>query len=269
MASERYLEVLVSRAPEIVFGAGYRLIAQQLTLPSGRVDLVLGDEAGTKHLVELKKDIAKPEAVDQVQRYMEDYRRRSTGKVVGWVVANGISPAAQQVASTVGIRTLAVPEAAYAGIRRAKNLSDADMFGDRVLPGILMGGGVQSFPTNGTSLEAALSELQEPVRGYVASLSRRKGFDLACGKMQIAVIYKGVKIGGLNRAHRHIFVSSNIVLGEEDERQLQANGFVRVTKTQASSAHVHVYWKAGLSETSAADRVFKHFCSKIDDILFC
>lgn len=268
MPSERYFEILVSRAPEIVFGAGFKLIAQQLTLPSGRVDLLLEDDAGTKHLVELKKDIAKPEAVRQVFRYLEDFRRLYSGLVCGWVVGNGISAEARTLAETCGVRVLAVAEADYPKISAAKGIDEAELLGDRIVSGVVIGGGVQNFRANGVELEAALSELDGPVRDFAAGLLLREGFSLNSGKMQIAVIYRGVKIGGINRGHKHIFISSNIVLDQQDVETLVESGFRRITKTQARSSHVHVYWKIALDSTHSADKVFNHFSTMIDRRLF-
>ncbi|SDX94967.1 hypothetical protein SAMN05444358_1197 [Ruegeria halocynthiae] len=86
--------------------------------------------------------------------------------------------------------------------------------------------------------------------------------------MQIAIIYKGVKIGGINRGHKHNFISSNIILDGADEAVLINNGFVRKTKTQASSSHVHVYWINKIDDVEGLDNVLVHFSTSIDRRLF-
>ena len=52
---ERELEILIRIAPENFLPEGWSLIAQQLSLPSGRLDMLYSDQLGDKHIVELKK----------------------------------------------------------------------------------------------------------------------------------------------------------------------------------------------------------------------
>lgn len=110
MASERYFEILLARSVSHVFGAKYSLIAQQLTLPSGRIDLLIQHLDGTKHVIEVKKDKAKPESVDQVLRYVNDFRSHCDEPVKGWVVANEISERTSSHAKSKDVQTLAIPE---------------------------------------------------------------------------------------------------------------------------------------------------------------
>ncbi|MHA6265630.1 endonuclease NucS domain-containing protein [uncultured Aliiroseovarius sp.] len=268
MASERYFEILLSRSVSCVFGEGYSLVAQQLTLPSGRIDLLLQHCDGAKHVIEVKKDRAKSDAVDQVGRYVEDFKLQGAGIVHGWVVANEIPEQTDLYAAEKDIRTLAIPERDYAAIMTASGVSEEDLLGKRVQAGILIGGGVQSFPKNAVPLEDAITNLSADLRAYVVHQHSVGTFEFQSGKMQIAVIYKGVKIGGINRGHKHNFISSNIILDGADEAVLVNNGFVRVTKTQASSAHVHVYWKNKIDDVEALDNVLAHFSASIDRRLF-
>lgn len=266
MASERYFEILVSLAPDVIFGPNYKVIAQQLTLPSGRIDLLLEDDSGHKHIVEIKKDVAKPDAVKQVLRYVRDYREVYSGVVYGWVVANKISDAALSLAATEGVRTLYVPEMDYMSILAKKGISEELLFGDRVQPGVLMGGGVQKFNSTISDLDVVAERLPEVTGGYLRELLSRSGISFTHGKLQTAIIYKGVKIGGVNGLH--FFVSTNIVTDQKDEAVLQGSGFVRRQKTQASSSHMHVYWTLKPTEIVSADKVISHFVRKIDRILF-
>ncbi|MEP3686349.1 MAG: endonuclease NucS domain-containing protein [Sulfitobacter dubius] len=268
MASERYFEILLSRSVMHVFGDGYSLIAQQLTLPSGRIDMLLQHRDGTKHVIEVKKDKAKPHAIDQVTRYVEDFKLHSAGNVQGWVVANEIPEQTDSYAKDNGVRTLAIPEKNYPAIMAVSGISEEELLGKRVEAGILIGGGVQSFRKNGVPLEDAVAELNADMRAYVMHQHHAGTFEFQSGKMQIAIIYKGIKIGGINRGHKHNFISSNIIVDGADEAILTNNGFVRITKTQVSSSHVHVYWKNRIDDVEALDNVLMHFSASIDRRLF-
>jgi hypothetical protein len=268
MASERYFEILLSRSVTHVFGDGYSLIAQQLTLPSGRIDMLLQHRDGAKHVIEVKKDRAKPDAVDQVARYVEDFRLQGPNIVQGWVVANEIPEQTDNYARDNGVRTLAIPENNYPAIMAASGISEKELLGKRVEAGILIGGGVQSFRKNEEPLEDAVSELRADLRTYVMQQLSTGTFEFQSGKMQIAIIYRGVKIGGINRGHKHNFISSNIILDGADEAVLANNGFVRITKTQASSTHIHVYWKNRIDDVEALNNVLAHFSASIDRRLF-
>jgi hypothetical protein len=268
MPNERYFEILLSRAVPIVFGDHFFLIAQQLTLPSGRVDLLLQDKDGAKHILEIKKDQAKPEAVSQVMRYVADFKQISNAPVFGWVVANDIPELTKRFAEQHGIRCRAVPFGQYDAIMQKAGLTEAELMGERVQQGILMGGGVQQFKANGVTFEEAASQLPEPTQAFVRRLAEVEYLSFSCGKMQMAIMFKGIKMGGFNRSHRHVFISSNIVLDVHDEDVLKANGFAMIRKTQESSSHMHVYWKAGLSQVARTQRVIEHFCRSIDRRLF-
>ncbi len=268
MASERYFEILLSRSVKHVFGEEYSLVAQQLTLPSGRIDLLLEHRDGAKHVIEVKKDRAKSDAVDQVSRYVDDFKSQGAKIVYGWVVANEIPEQTDRYARDNEIRTLAIPERGYPAIMAASGISEEELLGKRVEAGILIGGGVQSFRKNAVPLEHAVSELGTDMRAYVLHQLSAGTFDFQSGKMQIAIIYKGVKIGGINRGHKHNFISSNIILDREDEAVLASNGFKRITKTQAGSSHVHVYWKNNIDNVEALHNVLAHFSASIDRRLF-
>lgn len=266
MPSERYLEILVSRSPAVVFGVGFRVVAQQLTLPSGRVDLLLEDGSGRKHIVELKKDEAKVEAINQVHRYLIDFRNLHSGQVDAWVVANAINPVAQVYAETLGIRTLSIPESNYPRIMREAKLNLEDLYGERVSPGVLMGGGVQKFKKNNVELENALSLLPDTARNVVAALKKFPKVSFEAGKLQVVVLFNGIKVGGIN--HLHCYISSNIVLDAADSKILLDNSFARVAKTQAKSSHVHVYWKSNLRNLSGIESVYEHFFAVVEKRIF-
>ncbi len=268
MPSERYLEILIARAPEQIFGAGFAVAAQQLTLPSGRVDLLLSGPKDTRHLVEVKKAAAKREAVDQVLAYLADFKAAHRGNVRAWIVANEIPDGVRDYAASNGVETKAIPEAFYGAIIERSGLSESDLLGKRVLAGVIMGGGVQRFPKNSVPLHLAVAELPDDVARLLNDLLSYSDFAAESGKMQIALSYKGVKIGGINRGHRHIFISGNVALDQKDASILLGAGFARTTKTQASSSHTHVYWKCGFSRCVSAHAVFVHFSKSIDARVF-
>lgn len=268
MASERYFEILLSRSVPLVFGEDYSLIAHQLTLPSGRVDMLLEHSDGTKHIIEVKKDRAKVDAVDQVVRYVDDFKTNFEGQVTGWVVANSIPEQTEHYADQLGVRCLSVPTSSYPQIMAAAGIDEQDLLGQRIQAGILIGGGVQNFRKNAVPFEDAVKITPETVRSYLVDLKTEGKFELACGKMQIVVTYRGVKIGGFNRSHRKSFISSNIVLDAQDESVLAENNFTMIRKTQTNSSHVHVYWAIALDDTQAMDAALRHFAASIDRRLF-
>lgn len=268
MANERYFEILLSRSVSHVFGSDYSLVAQQLTLPSGRIDLLLQHRDGSKHVIEVKKDAAKPDAVDQVSRYVSDLKLEGAKNTYGWVVANEIPKYTEIYASNRDVRTRTIAEKDYPLIMEASGISERDLLGKRQEAGVLIGGGVQSFRKNAMPLEDAVAELSADLRSYVMKLQRTGSFAFQSGKMQIVIIYRGVKIGGINRGHKHNYISSNIVLDEKDEAALVSHGFERITKTQASSSHVHVYWKNKIDNVEALQGVLAHFSVSIDRRLF-
>ncbi|SDX94997.1 Protein of unknown function DUF91 [Ruegeria halocynthiae] len=182
MASERYFEILLSRSVTHVFGDGYSLVAQQLTLPSGRIDMLLQHQDGTKHVIEVKKDKAKPDAVDQVTRYVEDFKLQGADIVQGWVVANEIPEKTDIYAKGNKVRTLAIPESDYLEIMTASGISDQELLGKRVEASILIGGEVQSFRKNEVPLEDAVTELNADMRAYVLHQHHAGTFEFQAGK---------------------------------------------------------------------------------------
>ena len=63
---EREFEILIRTLPRAFLPSGWVLIAQQLSLPSGRLDMLYSDKAGVRHVVELKKRRDHVEDVDFV-----------------------------------------------------------------------------------------------------------------------------------------------------------------------------------------------------------
>lgn len=266
MPNERYLEILVSRAVEVVFGDGFRLAGQQFTLPSGRVDLLVEDQHGGKHLVELKKDIARAEAIEQAYRYLVDFRKLYSGNAEAWVVANGVSPQARALSIRLGVKTMSIPETEYETIIQRAKINPEELYGPRVKLGVLKGGGVQKFHKNSVKVEDALSRLPETANILVKQLGLIPRVSFEAGKLQVVVIFNGIKVGGVN--HLHYYVSSNVVLNGVDADFLVKNGFIKISKGQANSSHVHVYWKSSLANLSNANLVFRYFFSVVEERVF-
>lgn len=266
MPDERFLEILVAKSVKNIFGDNFCVAAQQFTLPSGRVDLFLEERSGCKHIVELKKDVAKVEAVEQVYRYVEDFRRFYSGNVQGWVLANSIDKKATAEAERLGIKTVAIPESDYPKLIKISGISEKDLLGVRVQDGVLKGGGLQKFHKNSVDLSHALSILPSAACSLIDRIQSLSDFSFTAGKLQVVVSYRGVKIGGVNRLH--YYISSNVIIDAADNHVLEVNGFQRITKTQAKSSHVHVYWKSNLSNITGADFVFRHFAHAIETRVF-
>ena len=140
---ERTFEIIVTNNISDVFGQGFRLSAQQLSSPSGRIDLLVTN--GRKNwIVELKKGQANRRAIDQVLKYVDHYR--SVGELVeGWIVAHEISATIERQANDLGIRTTAVPISRCEELTAKAGLDEAALSGVRIQAGVVRGGGAMRF----------------------------------------------------------------------------------------------------------------------------
>ena len=266
--NERYFEILISRSVKEIFGSGFQVSAHQMTVPSGRIDLLLSENDSALHVLEVKKGNAVPSSVDQALRYTEDVQRFTNKNVQGWVISHGFKEKTKIYAQTKNIKTLAISEDACAELIAENGLTEIELTGKRVLPGILIGGGVQTYKKNSVPHEIAVSELPLDTASLLSSLVANPNFTSASGKNQTSIVYKGIKLGGFNRTARHVFITSALVLKLSDREILTQNGFVERQKTQESSSHVHVYWTHKLSAINEIRRVVEYFCAEIDRRLY-
>ena len=266
--NERYFEILISRSVKTIFGSGFQVSAHQMTVPSGRIDLLLSENENALHVLEIKKGNAVPSSVDQALLYTEDVQKFTSKIVQGWVVSHGFKEKTRSYAQTKNIRTLAISEDDCAGLIAENGLTEIELTGKRVLPGILIGGGVQAYKKNSVPHEIAVSELSQETASFLSSLLSNPSFTSASGKNQTTIVYKGIKIGGFNRTAKHVFITSALVLKLSDREILAQKGFVERQKTQESSSHVHVYWTNKLSAISEIRYVVEYFCAEIDRRLY-
>lgn len=267
---ERSLEIVVRHAFRDIFAFNWTHTAQQMGLPSGRIDLLFQNGRGTLHVVELKKGPAVVGAIDQVLGYANDLRVLFPEKtVVPWLVANSIQPALDAKAHAAGVRTRAVPETEVRALMARHGLGEADLVGPRRGARILHGGGSKRGLRNLVENAEAYKEMPAAVAGVLRAWEADSRFDVVSGGMQTTVWYRGIKLGGVNRQHRGgvAYLAEGVAISAEYERAIERAGFRRMEKTQAGSHHVHVWWEtpwtnldgfqAGFREARAVvDRVF-------------
>ena len=129
---EREFEILVRRCAVDIFPKDWRLIAQQLSLPSGRLDMLYADSKNIRHIVELKKGKAKIGSVDQALRYAEELRKElDDGNVRPWVVAHEVPPKVVDYAKKSGTMTIEISISNCHELITKHNLTEADLFGAR------------------------------------------------------------------------------------------------------------------------------------------
>jgi hypothetical protein len=250
---ERSLEIIVRRCPTEIFEEGWQLRAQQLSIPSGRIDLLFSDNSGTRHVVELKKGTASCHAIEQVLEYAKDLSRELDGtKIIPWVVAHGIPDKVANRAKEMGVSIKAIPLKMCAEIAERQGILDADLIGKRKDGSVISGGGSKRGLRNLVPNEKAYASMPINIADLLRKAEIRPHVDIASGGMQTVIHYRGVKIGGVNRKHRGgvAYISFGVVLTPEHEKRLSRLGFVAMTKTQNSSKHEHVWWEISWFQSS-------------------
>jgi hypothetical protein len=247
---ERAFEILVRNCLEDIFGIGWNLIAQQLSLPSGRLDLLIADNLDNRHLLELKKGRATPAAIAQAVRYSEELSALLEGAtVMPWVIAHEIPTRVAEHAVSAGVKTLAISFAKCETLMMARGLDERDLLGDRRIAGVLHGGSGKAGLWETIDNEEAFSGMPATMASLLLQLERTPHFIVQSGRMQTAVYYRGVKLGGVNRKHRHCYISEGVVLRDEFIDFLSHHGFRRKCKTQASNSHEHIWWEVPLQQS--------------------
>lgn len=252
--NERSFEILVRQCAEVIFCSGWQLIAQQLSLSSGRLDLLFLDAESQRHVVELKKGRAKLDAITQTVRYAEELSNLLDGAVVvPWLVAHEIPVNVRAHASQLGVRTRAVSNAECEVLMKSSGLGERELFGVRRAEGVLHGGAGRGGIWGKVDNDVAYSSLPQEMASVLRDLEKRKNFLVRSGAMQTVVHYRGVKLGGVNRVHRggHGYISEGVVLGGEFSMLLENLGFRRMTKTQSGNSHEHIWWE--ISAISAGE----------------
>ena len=266
--NERQMEIIVSRGIESVLGAGHRLVAQQLGLDRGRLDLLVLRPDGGLMVIELKKGRLTRNSVEQVRNYADALSTDTASPVTAMVIAQEALSRTADFAERRGVRLKTISESLLHETARQIGLSKADLLGDRRKAGVLFGGGTglrTSVP-----LYSALAECPEPIRRLVESLDAGvKHARFNAGTTQIVLHYRGIKVGGLNRRERggHTYVSTGVVLSSEHEGTLGRNRFVRMRRN-TTGTHEHIWWELSWSVREYAhlsDNAYRFFFDVIDD----
>ncbi len=225
---ERSLEIVCVNAPERIFGSEWKVIAQQLTVPSGRLDILLSDSKGTMCVVELKKGAANTDALNQVQRYQNDLRLSfPENNVTSCVLAHSVPSETACKASEMGVNCIELSLAEIDQIRLEFNLDDALLIGTRKIKGIISGGQARKATNSTLSNEEAFSEMPECLKILMGGLEQTANFRIYSMKMQTIILYHEIKIGGINRKHRGgcAYIAIGVVNSESFVTNLNALGF--------------------------------------------
>lgn len=257
---ERSLEILVRFCANDLFSHDWTLIAQQLSLPSGRLDLLFIDGDRRRQLVELKKGRAGPDSINQVLRYAVDVSRLLDGAPpVPWVVAHEIPDAVAILAASRGVRTLAADQARCEVLIRDRGLTEADLLGARREGGVLHGGGAKGGLRASVDNSVAYLSMPAELAAFLMELEKTPFVDVRSGGMQTVIHYRGIKLGGVNRVHRGgvAYVSEGVVIRNKFAMQLASLGFRRMAKRQSGSAHEHLWWETSCHEVAPIRRAIE------------
>ena len=267
---ERSLEILVRLCAHDLFPADWELIAQQLALPSGRLDMLFADSDNRRHVVELKKGRARTEAVDQVARYADDLRSL-VGEVttVPWVVAHDIPDDVSAYANRYGCELVRCRSNGVTRFIRERGLTEADLLGVRRAAGVLHGGGAKGGLRHPVSNEEAFGVMPADVGKLLTIVAATPHFEVRSGGMQTVIHYRGVKLGGVNRKHRGGvgYISEGVVIDAGLAAQLADCGFRRMTKVQSGSSHEHVWWEVSWSQVDAIKLAIERARATVDRAL--
>lgn len=261
---ERTLEIIVANSIPDVFGPAFRLAAQQLSCPGGRIDLLVTD--GSKNwIAELKRGQANRKAVDQVVRYVNHYR--SIGEAVGgWVVAHEVPARVAEYATAHGIRTTAVPVAMCERLIASSGLSQEILSGVRIQAGVVKGGGAMRFGKNTVSFEDALLNMDEDCAAFFKEIDARPGIEIISGAMQSTIVYKGVKVGGLRRKNPVFYILSGLVVDRATEDAILNHGFRKKLKQSKNDDHQHIWYESKISNLRGMQAVCSDQFGRIDRI---
>lgn len=270
--NEKQMEIIVSRGLESVLGEKHRLMAQQVGLDCGRLDLLVSRPDGSLMVVELKKGRLTRNHVDQVRNYSDTLSMAIGKYVAAMVIAQEAHPRTVDLANRRGVRFTAISEERLYDIAKKTGLSESDLLGDRRKNGVLYGGGSGSGLRTSVPLHDALAECPNSIRRLVDSLEEKiEHARFNAGTTQIVLHYRGIKVGGLNRRDRKgcSYVATGVVLSPQHENILAVNRFVRMTRN-TTGKYEHVWWDLSWSVNEYArltENAYRYFFNVIDDAL--
>jgi len=267
---ERSFEIIVRLCPEAIFGKGWELRAQQLSLPSGRIDLLFSDGDGVRNVVELKKGRATRGAIEQVLGYASDLSRElDCVDVVPWVVAHEIPSKIANYAAEAGVRTKAISLQECKEIVERNGITEGDLIGRRKDGSVISGGSPKRGLRNKVPNEIAYVEMPIEIADALRKMEKQRHVDIASGNMQTVIYYWDIQLGGVNRKHRGgvAYIVSGMVLIPDHEKRLGQLGFERMTKTQQGSNHEHIWWETSWRHASAFLRAIEDAKGLVDRAL--
>jgi len=181
---ERAFEIIVRLCPEEIFGKGWELRAQQLSLPSGRIDLLLTDNKGVRHVVELKKGCATRKAIEQVLGYAGDLSHKlNCVDVVPWVVAHEIPSKVASYAAEAGVHTKAVSLQECKEIVERNGITEGDLLGRRKDGSVISGGSPKRGLRNRVPNEIAYADMPIEMADVLRKMEKHSHMDIASGNM--------------------------------------------------------------------------------------
>jgi hypothetical protein len=261
---ERGFEILVRTCHEAIFGLGWSLRAQQLSVARGRIDLLFANADGELQLVELKKGQAKTGALNQALKYARCLSVATGTPVTPWVVAHEVPSSVCEKAAALGVCVKSLPLSRCEELMEKHGIDETTLIGPRLDVGVLNGGGAKRRVPNPVDNVVALSEMPAEVAKALGELSSRSGAELMSGRMQTVIHYKGVKLGGVNRKHRGglAYIASGVINSAKAKDRLAELGFKLMTKTQSN--HEHVWWELSWTYVPAFVTAINEACDRID-----
>lgn len=268
--TERQMEIIISRAIELVLGEGTELRAQKLGVGSGRLDLLVSQPDGVRTVVELKKGrLARPH-IAQAKGYSESLSVDADMEVNAMVIANEASSPMVEFAKSEGVTVKTISESQLSGLAKQIGLSDSDLFGNRRQEGVLFGG--RAGLRTSVPMQTALAECPAPIRRLVRQFEATYAqLNFEAGTLQIVLHYKGIKVGGLNRRHRGgcTYIATGVVLTDDHRDELKASQFVEMAQN-TTGTNEHVWWErlwVGSQYVNESEHAFKYFFKVIDKAL--
>ena len=268
--NERQMEIIISRGVDLVLGVGHELLAQQVKVGSGRLDLLVARPNGSRMVVELKKGRLTGKHIEQVKSYTRALSTDGGTKAEAMLIVNEASPGMLDFADKEGVYVETISDSQLWELKTQLGLSASDLLGDRRKEGVLFGGG--SGLRTSVPLQDALATCPEPIRYLVKSLDT--GFEhsqFQAGTSQITLDYRGIKVGGLNRRDRggHTYVSTGVVLSAEHKAKLVENRFFQMNRN-TTGKHDHIWWELrwdGSDYARQSNNVFRFFFEVIEKVL--
>ena len=127
-ASEKDMQEAILYDPSLL-EEGFQPLEAERTVEPGFIDIIGRDKNNTLTLVEIKRNPASKEAVNQLQKYMEVYSTDNGRSVRGVLVAPELKKGAQELLASLGLEFKALSPQKCANIlKRKRNSSLNDFF---------------------------------------------------------------------------------------------------------------------------------------------